>query len=254
MLGSAVATGRIALRRPTRSRMLGLTLHGELEKIGFSARGVGQLLPHAYLECHIEQGPLLRSYGADIGVVSGVQAISWQELTITGKSAHAGTTPMSFRRDAGLAAAKVSLALREMTLSGRYGADMRAAMGMARLSPGMVNVVAGRAVCSVDLRNPSDALMRQAEEDFAARCEAIAKEEGVTLSRRQTAKTPSVPFDASVQALIAGTAEAFAAQADLSGAGHDAQEWVAVQDRDDLRAGDMMVSVITRGSTRREAV
>ena len=206
-------------------------LRDELHKIGFlGSEPVGQIKPHAYLECHIEQGPILRSKGLDIGVVTGVQAISWQELTIVGKSAHAGTTPMSFRRDASLAAARINLALREMTRSGLYGAEMRAAMGSVRLTPSMVNVVAGRAVCTVDLRNPPDEKMVLVEAELKRLCAQIAEEDGVTITSRQTAKTPHAAFDPSVQALIAATADGLGLshEAILSGAGHDAQEWSRV--------------------------
>jgi len=232
MLGSAVATKRMALEDAYALKDRdGLTVKAELQKIGFlGAAPVGRLRPHAYLECHIEQGPLLRHMRRDIGVVMGVQAISWQELTITGKSAHAGTTPMRFRRDAGLSAARLNVALREMTRSGRYGLEMRAAMGAIRPIPGMVNVVPGRVVCTVDLRNPSDALMKKAETDFTKLCKKIAKQDGVSIVVRRTAKTPHVPFDKSVQALIAAQADRLGLSHEpiLSGAGHDAQEWSRV--------------------------
>ncbi|OGS01898.1 MAG: Zn-dependent hydrolase [Elusimicrobia bacterium RBG_16_66_12] len=232
MLGSAVATRRLPLERAYALKDRdGLTVKGELKKIGFLGHEpVGRLRPHAYLECHIEQGPTLRHKRRDVGVVLGVQAISWAELTITGKSAHAGTTPMSFRRDAGLTASRLNAALREMTLSGRYGRDMRAAMGMIRLTPNMVNVVPGRAVCTVDLRNPSDALMAKAEADFARLCRKVADQDGLAVASRRTAKTPHVPFDESVQALIADRADRLGLSHEpiLSGAGHDAQEWSRV--------------------------
>lgn len=232
MLGSATATGRLALEAVYALQdRNGLTVRSELEKIGFLGMDpVDRVKPHAYVECHIEQGPILRSKGLDIGVVTGVQAISWQELTIAGRSAHAGTTPMSFRRDAGLVAARINLALREMTRSGHYGADMRAAMGSVRLIPSMVNVVPGRAVCTVDLRNPSNEKMAVAESELKRLCLEIEQEEGVQITSRQTAKTPHVPFDPSVQALIAGAAGALGLshEAILSGAGHDAQEWASV--------------------------
>jgi N-carbamoyl-L-amino-acid hydrolase len=232
MLGSAVATGRIPLAQAYALKDRdGLSVRGELEKIGFlGPAGVGGLTPHAYLECHIEQGPKLRSLGRHIGVVTGVQAISWRELVIVGKSAHAGTTPMGFRRDAGYAAARVAVRLREMTASGRYGRDMRATMGAVAVKPGMVNVVPGRVVCSVDLRNPSDALMKKAERDLDVFLKRLAAEERVEISWRQTAKTPHVPFDRSVQGLLAETADALGLEyeAILSGAGHDAQEWSRV--------------------------
>ncbi|MEK7383037.1 MAG: M20 family metallo-hydrolase [Elusimicrobiota bacterium] len=232
MLGSSVATRRMPLERAYALKDRdGLTVKDELRKIGFlGAEPVGRLRPHAYLECHIEQGPTLRHQGRDIGVVAGVQAITWQELTITGKSAHAGTTPMSFRRDAGLSAARLNLALREMTRSARYGREMRATMGAIRPAPNMVNVVPGRAVCTVDLRNPSDSLMKKAEGDFARLCGKIARQDGVSIAGRRTAKTPHVPFDGSVQALIAEQADRLGLShvPILSGAGHDAQEWSRV--------------------------
>lgn len=232
MLGSATATGRLPLDAAyALEDRDGLTVKGELGKIGFlGTEPVGKLKPHAYLECHIEQGPLLRHKGLDVGVVMGVQAISWQELTIVGKSAHAGTTPMSFRRDAGLSAARLNVALREMADSGRYGREMRAAMGSIRPFPGMVNVVPGRVICSVDLRNPSDALMRKAEADFAKFCKKIAARDGVSITSRRTARTPHVPFDASVRALIGAQADRLGLRHApiLSGAGHDAQEWSRV--------------------------
>ncbi len=232
MLGSATATRRMTLEDAYALKDRdGLTVKDELRKIGFlGAAPVGKLKPHAYLECHIEQGPTLRHKGLDIGVVMGVQAIAWQELTITGKSCHAGTTPMSFRRDAGLSAARLNVALREMTRSGRYGLEMRAAMGAMRHIPGMVNVVPGRVICSVDLRNPSDALMKKAENDFAKLCKKVANQDGVTITSRRTAKTPHVPFDTSVQALIAAQADRLGLSHEriLSGAGHDAQEWSRV--------------------------
>ena len=72
-----------------------------------------------------------------IGVVAGVQAICWHELTIVGKSAHAGTTPMSLRADAGVAAARINMRLREMVASGRFGAELGRGSGLARdVAPG----------------------------------------------------------------------------------------------------------------------
>lgn len=232
MLGSAVATGRIALAQAYGLKDRdGLSVRGELEKIGFlGGAEVGGLKPHAYLECHIEQGPILRAQRLDVGVVTGVQAISWRELAITGKPAHAGTTPMGFRRDAGVAAARVNMKLREMSSSGRYGRDMRATMGALSVQPGMVNVVPGRVVCSVDLRNPSDAMMKKVEDDLHEFLKGLEREEGVAISSRQTAKTPRVSFDRSVQDLIGATADELGLGHEpiLSGAGHDAQEWSRV--------------------------
>jgi acetylornithine deacetylase/succinyl-diaminopimelate desuccinylase-like protein len=85
-------------------------------------------VPHAYIECHIEQGPILADAGVDIGIVEGVQSISWQRLTVRGEAAHAGTTPIASRHDAGLVAASVVVEARRMCDSGDFG-QLRATVG-----------------------------------------------------------------------------------------------------------------------------
>ena len=231
MLGSAVATGRVPLESAYALRdRQGLAVRDELERIGFlgpaPVETIQRMPPHAYLECHIEQGPILRARERDIGVVTGVQAISWQALTITGKSAHAGTTPMHLRADAGVAAAKVNLRLREMIASGRYGDEMRATMGAIVPHPGMVNIVPGRALATVDLRNPSEEDMRRAEADLISYYTQVEREEKVRIEWRQTARTEPVPFDPKIQDKIAAAADALGLGHEriISGAGHDAQE------------------------------
>ena len=231
MLGSAVATGRLDLEQSYALQDRdGLVLGEELERIGFrgDADPRGQR-PHAYVECHIEQGPVLRAKELDVGVVTGVQAISWQEITFTGKSCHACTTPTEYRRDPGLAAAALNLEMRRMATSGDYGAGMRATMGSVRPVPDMINVVPSRVVATVDLRNPSDEQMARAEQDLAAFCVRF-EADGVAVERRQIARTAAVPFDQSLQDLITGKAELLELSHEriLSGAGHDAQEWASV--------------------------
>jgi len=231
MLGSAVAVGRISLEHALSLKDRdGLSVGDELARIGFDGKASERLEPpHAYVECHIEQGPILRAANKDLGVVTGVQAISWQEVSIAGKSAHAGTTPMELRRDAGLAAARLNLRLHEMSLSGKYG-QMRATMGALDPSPGMVNIVPGRAWCTVDLRNPDDAMMAVSERDVAAFLRTLEAEMGVQIASKQTAKTPPVPFSEQVQQVIAAKMDAagFSHQRIISGAGHDAQEMASI--------------------------
>ena len=232
MLGSAVATGRIPLPEAYALKdRAGVSVRDALAAIGFIGDADEKLPPpHAYLECHIEQGPILRSRGIEIGVVEGVQAISWHELTIVGKSAHAGTTPMELRADAGVAAARVNLRLREMIASGRYGASMRATMGAIVPHPGLVNIVPGRVIATVDLRNPDDGHMRAAERDLIAFYAETAREEHVEISWRQTARTERVPFSPLVQERVtaAAAARGLSSQPIISGAGHDAQEMARI--------------------------
>ena len=231
MLGSAVATGRLPLEEAwSLTDLGGKRVRDELDAIGFL--GDAPVLvapPHAYLECHVEQGPILAAKGLQIGVLSGVQAISWHELTIRGTSAHAGTTPMELRRDAGVAAARINLHLREMIASGRFG-EMRATMGCIQPHPGLVNIVPGRVIATVDLRNPDDAAMGDSEAGIIGFYDRVAAEEHVGITWRQTARTPSVAFDPDVRARVAADADALGLSHApiISGAGHDAQEFARI--------------------------
>lgn len=228
MLGSAVATGRIPLEQAyALTDRDGVVLKDALEAIGFLGEAPERVdPPAAFVECHIEQGPLLRAQDLDVGVVSGVQAISWHEVTIVGKSAHAGTTPMDLRHDAGVAAARINLGLRELIASGRFG-QMRATMGAIRPTPNLVNIVPGTCTCTVDLRNPDDAHMRALEAEVLGLYEQVAALEGVEVSWRQTARTDTVPFAEAIQAKVAAAASAQGLKhaSIVSGAGHDAQEF-----------------------------
>ena len=100
-------------------------------------------MPHAYVELHIEQGPILEREGVAIGAVTGVQGISWQELTITGRSSHAGTTPIALRHDPGLVAARIVAFARQ--LADDLGPPQVATVGRLELFPNLVNVVPAKA-------------------------------------------------------------------------------------------------------------
>lgn len=232
MLGSAVAVGRLGLEQAYAIKdKNGVAVKSELERIGFLGTHEERIAPpHAYVECHIEQGPILRAANLDLGVVTGVQAISWQELTILGKSAHAGTTPMSLRRDAGLAAARINVKMHEMATSGRYGAESRATMGAIDPVPGLVNIVPGRARVTVDLRNPDDAAMARMEQDLAAFLRQLEQEMQLKIESRQTARTSRVTFHEEVLSVISAKMDAkgYTHRRIISGAGHDAQEMASL--------------------------
>lgn len=232
MLGSAVAAGRIPLAQAYALRdSAGLRLGEELARIGFRGKRPVRLdPPYAYVECHIEQGPVLLEAGLPVGVVTGVQAISWQRVTLHGRAAHSGTTPTPLRVDAGLAAAALIVHLRKMVDSGRYG-ELRATVGQLTVEPGLTNVVPARAVVTVDLRNPSDAFMAQAESDLAAYLHSLPTEHpGLRVETQRMAKTAAVPFDERVQSLIEAAAGdlGLPTMRLISGAGHDAQELAAI--------------------------
>jgi N-carbamoyl-L-amino-acid hydrolase len=152
-----------------------------------------------------------------------VQGISWQELTITGQSNHAGTTPMRFRHDAGYAAARLAVEVREIARS--MGGDQVGTVGAVTLHPNLVNVVAARAVMTVDLRNTDETLLQLAERRFAEAVERVAADEGVSIISRPLARFEPVAFDPGVIDLVEHVARAagLSTRRMPSGAGHDAQ-------------------------------
>lgn len=230
MLGSAVTAGRLTLAYAHGlTDAGGATVADELVRIGFDGEEPEvRPVPHAYVECHIEQGPILAAAGVDIGVVTGVQAISWQRLTLAGAAAHAGTTPIEARQDAGLAAAEVVVEVRRMCDSGAFG-RLRGTVGNLTLSPAQTNVVPAGAVLTVDLRNPDDELMAAAEKHLAAFVDDVQRRHRVSATWERMAKTSVVPFDPRVQEVVAAAADALglAYVRAMSGAGHDAQEIAA---------------------------
>ncbi|MGW0710110.1 M20 family metallo-hydrolase [Streptomyces sp. NPDC002643] len=232
MLGSAVAAGRLSLSYAhALTDRDGLTLGGELARTGFDGpEDVRLAPPYAYVECHIEQGPVLAESGVEIGVVTGVQGISWQEITFHGRAAHAGTTPTRLRVDAGLAAARVVVRLRELVDSGEYG-ELRATVGHLVVHPDLTNIVPARAELTVDLRNPDDVQMGRAEEALATFLRDLEDgQEGLAVTTRRMARTGYVPFDEGVRKVIAEAADDHGLPyvSLLSGAGHDAQEIAAL--------------------------
>ena len=169
MLGSGVFSGDISLEAGLGSTsMNGDILGEELLRIGYSgptmpgARAVGY-----YLEPHIEQGPILEAGGHDIGIVTGVQGVRWYDVEITGREAHAGTTPMERRSDAMVSAAR--LIVEVDNIAKRYGPAGRSTVGVLEALPGSRNTIAGHIRMTVDLRHPdADTLATMSAELHAA--------------------------------------------------------------------------------------
>ncbi len=201
----------------------GATVGAELERIGYAGDATSRLEAHAYVELHIEQGPVLDNEGITIGAVTGVQGISWTEVVLEGVSNHAGTTPMSMRKDAGLAAAEIAVAVRRIATE--MGAPQVGTVGAITLSPNLVNVVANRAKMTVDLRNTDEALLQRAESKAFAAIDDIAEAEGVSCTRRTLARFEPVAFAEDVVALVEKSARelGYSVRRLPSGAGHDAQ-------------------------------
>jgi N-carbamoyl-L-amino-acid hydrolase len=227
MLGSATAVGRLdldwALSRTDRD---GVSVAQELERHNIT--GEAALLeaspPHAYFECHIEQGPVLLHNDKALGVVTGVQGISWWKIRIGGAAAHAGCTPMNARRDAGLALSNLRAAMHRLTdeIPG-----LLCNFGLLSTTPGLTNVVPDTATATIDLRNPDEKALQQAEERMHALIEEHISVAGCELiSLDQTARTAPVDFhNALVDAIeVEIERRGIDTMRLVSGAGHDAQE------------------------------
>ena len=225
MLGSLVYAGGLALDAALDTVSIdGKRLGDELARIGYAGDAApGLYRPHAYVELHIEQGPVLDAEGIRIGAVEDLQGISWQEVSIVGQSNHAGTTPMRLRHDAGYCAAAVGAYLRR--LADEMGGAQVCTMGAVNLHPNLINVIAARATLTVDLRNTDEARLREAEARLAAFLETLAREEGVEIGPRRLARFEPVKFDEAVVRVIERHAGALglSCRRMTSGAGHDAQ-------------------------------
>jgi N-carbamoyl-L-amino-acid hydrolase len=227
LLGSLVYVGGLALEEALGVPAVddGARLGDELARIGYAGALPCPMAtaPHAFVELHIEQGPILEENGCTIGVVEGVQGISWTELTMGGRAAHAGTTPMRLRCDAGYVAAAITTFVRD--LARHVGGGQVATVGRLEVRPGLVNVVPAGAKLTVDLRNADDALLRRAEELLAAEVERLAEAEGVTVSSRSLARFEPVGFDPGTVDVVEATAQqlGYTTHRMPSGAGHDAQ-------------------------------
>ncbi|UOD51524.1 Zn-dependent hydrolase [Orrella daihaiensis] len=225
MLGSLVYAGGLPLQDALQTKSIdGAVLGDELKRIGYAGTdALGLYRPHAFVELHIEQGPVLDIEGTVIGAVQNLQGISWQEVTIVGQSNHAGTTPMRMRHDAGYVAASIATFVRELTKS--MGGDQVGTVGKIDLTPNLINVIAARAVVTVDLRNTDEDLLQEAEARFAEFLKGISASEGVEISTRRLARFEPVLFDQAVVEIIEQQAEllGLSCRRMTSGAGHDAQ-------------------------------
>ena len=225
MLGSLVYVGGLSLEEALEIEAIdGAILGEELTRIGYRGPAPCPAIPpRAFIELHIEQGPLLEDEGKTIGVVTGVQGISWTEYVVKGQSNHAGTTPMHLRHDAGYVAARIATEAREVAT--RMGGRQVATVGRMNLHPDLVNVVAREARLTVDLRNTDETLLVEAENQIKECVNSLEESEGVTIESRSLARFEPVVFDQQVIEIVSETASNLGLSATHmpSGAGHDAQ-------------------------------
>ncbi|UCI34152.1 Zn-dependent hydrolase [Mesorhizobium sp. B4-1-4] len=195
----------------------------ELERIGWKGtEKVGDRKIHAFFELHIEQGPILEDEGIDIGVVTHGQGLKWLQVTLTGKEAHTGSTPMPKRRNAGLGMARVIELVHEIAMD--YQPDAVGAVGHMEVYPNSRNIIAGRTVFTIDIRSPEkevlDAMDGRIREGIDTICDAL----DIQYKIEQVGAFDPVTFDKGCVKAIRDAAErlGYTHRNIVSGAGHDA--------------------------------
>ncbi len=196
---------------------------GDPDRLELARRRPGEI--RAYLELHIEQGAVLDESGTDIGVVEGIVGIRWWDVTVEGVANHAGTTPMDRRRDALLAAAELTLAINRVAAT--TAGTQVATVGRIRAEPGAPNVIPGRVVMSLEIRDLAADKMELIFQAIAAEAKRIAdtRRTPIGFTEIDVALTPA-PTDARLRRIIADSAASLRLSHRLmpSGAGHDAQD------------------------------
>jgi len=200
----------------------GMTFAAALDGIGY--RGTERCGEHplsAFFELHIEQGPILETEGKDIGVVTGVQAMRWYEVTVTGQDAHTGATPMHLRKNALLGAARLIDAVDAI---GRKHTPGVATVGRIENRPNSPNVVPGEVFFMVDLRHPDNGTLDAMEADFRAALPAICEPLGLAVTVQRIWEQPALRFNADCVMAVRRAAElsGYSLRDIVSGAGHDA--------------------------------
>ena len=188
-------------------------------EIGAAAAPPGRY--RAYLEAHIEQGPVLEAAGLPVGVVTAIAGQSRLVVAFEGKAGHAGTAPMDLRRDTLPAAAELILAVEALA---RSVPGLRGTVGSIAAAPGAPNVIPGRATLSLDLRHEADPVRDRAVADLLAAAAQIAARRGLTFRVDRALHLPAVPADHALTDRLASAVAGCGIGPHflVSGAGHDA--------------------------------
>jgi N-carbamoyl-L-amino-acid hydrolase len=223
-LAAAVVSGSIAVDTALASvDSDGVRFGDALCAIGYAGeRDPVRPAIHAYIEAHIEQGPILEGAHADIGVVHGIVGVHAYEVELTGRAAHTGTTPIEYRQDALLGAARIIQGVYE--LASRYEPGGRASVGFARITPNARSVVAEKVLLTADCRNTDDAALERMQAELVALIARVAEQGRLKVQTRNYWSVLPTHFPTTCTGAIRAAAERFgyAHQDIYSGAGHDA--------------------------------
>jgi N-carbamoyl-L-amino-acid hydrolase len=224
MLASGVVCGRFTLEEAYATRDAdGLAFGDELRRIGYRGDATNRIRDAAaYLELHVEQGPVLERARAQVGVVEGIEGISWNRVEVTGQAAHAGPTPIEDRRDALVAAARIVLGLRALA---ERTSGLRATVGHLEVGPNAINVIPGGVRLTADMRAPRTDTLEGAAAGLREICADVVRSDRVEVRAEEFWRSPPTPFAAPVVDAVAGAAEelGYTARRLWAGAGHDAK-------------------------------
>lgn len=199
LFGSAAFAGRATIEADRgRTDRDGVTLEAALAACGMDVARVGEAVVEqknlaAYLELHIEQGPILERLGRPLAVVQGTKGVERWAITFRGQEAHSGSTPMEVRRDALAAAAKLALEIRPIA---RKHPQAVATMGSVKTFPGIVTAVVGRCETTLDMRDLDAEVLAQMLWEAREASERFAKEEGCTVEWEKIWSIEPIPFNA----------------------------------------------------------
>jgi len=204
LFGSAAFAGKATVEADRgRTDKEGLTLEAALARCGVDVARVGEAAKEqrglaAYLELHIEQGPILERLGKALAVVKGTKGVERWAITFRGQEAHSGSTPMEVRRDALAAAAKLALEIRPIA---RKHSQAVATMGSVKTFPGIVTAVVGRCEATLDMRDLDAGVLAQMLGEAREASERFAQEEGCTVEWAKIWSIEPIPFSAELIAL-----------------------------------------------------
>lgn len=225
LFGSRAFTGEDVSGSGDRVDVNGITLREAMAAAGFDLDRAGEACRTdeigAFIELHIEQGPLLEAQEVEIGIVTSIVGLRGYRVRYRGQANHAGTTPMPLRRDALAGAARLVLELRDLA---RRTEDVTANVGKIAVHPGGANVVPGLADFTIDLRATSSSALQELEGLVESTVARIAGEEGLAFELEQTFALEPLELDPALTATIeeAARRERASARRMPSGAGHDA--------------------------------
>lgn len=196
------------------------------EKVRDAERAPGSI--RAFLELHIEQGPILENNGKDVGIVESIVGIRTFFVTIRGKADHAGTTPMEFRKDALVGASRVFSEVD--TIARRSGKGTVATVGMVNVRPGAFNIVPEEVHFSIDLRDSSEEVIEKAAREMKRFLEDQCSEQGLEFLWEERLAVPPVNIDPTIRDVFVQVSEEKNISTHLmaSGAGHDAMVMASV--------------------------